>query len=245
MLLPYGGTRASEPQLEATTLAKKASRHKTKRVRSATGTAAKQPQNVACPSYTATEIVPAANLILRREAPDVPPVPSPGRAALVIGLYHAGKRGDELDYRPYDERWIVLQQGLSSYCPADYLPFTIIASEAGAIEYHTGRDDIENLHELLPKLCKLFSEPKPIVGDPPKGISPEMHRNLSMAAAYLQSEIGGSWTRGMLIHKYEETFAEEVSPTTASAWLAGMRDRGDLGTSGQGRGTQYRIPSSS
>jgi hypothetical protein len=51
------------------------------------------------------------------------PVPSPGRASLVVILHRSGKRGEELDYSKYDEYWETSADGSSDF-PGDYFEIT-------------------------------------------------------------------------------------------------------------------------
>jgi len=59
-----------------------------------------------------------ADSILAEHAPDVPRVSSPGRAAFVTTLFDLGRRGEDLDWRAHEERWVELTDGSSS-APGD------------------------------------------------------------------------------------------------------------------------------
>lgn len=195
--------------------------------------------------YDGRQIMAMANEILKVHAPEIPPVPSPGRALLVAGLYEARIRGNEvcLDYRAFDDRWIELERDQSSWMPSDVIPFKIIATEAGAIRLEYKESSSEDLHDLLPKLWALFREPRLISVNAPAGFSEQAHRVLCRVTASLVEP----FTRGMLVKRLAKESKmdpeAEISEAHVKNWLRKMVDAKQLFQIGPVSRPRYqRIP---
>lgn len=188
------------------------------------------------------EIMDLANKIIAKDELGFPPVPNPGRAALFYGLWKAHLAGKEvsLDYRSYDAHWIVLTHERSSSIGVGELPFKIVATENGAIEY---RDGEVSVTEMIPELDRLFGQPLPLVCDPPDGFSLEKHRALSRVAAALEQP----FSRKLLVARLAVEAATDddcdISLAHVKNWLREMVSKRHLRNEKSKQRPQYRVVS--
>jgi hypothetical protein len=183
-----------------------------------------------------------ANQIIASEDLKLPPVPNPGRAALFIGLWKAKMKGQDvsLDYRDYDNHWIVLERDHSSTIGEGDLPFSIVASETGAIEYQEGKVEVR---DMLPDLCCLFRQPEILVCDPVPGFSPETHQALCRVASNLPQPFSLKMLVDRLALEAPTDAYCAISRAHVKNWLPAMVTAGHLRRDGPDRRPRYRVRS--
>lgn len=189
------------------------------------------------------QMIDYANAILRNEAPDVPPVRDPGRAALVIGLREAQCRDEDvtLDYSVYENRWQILEEGQASSVPEDLLPFDIIATATKVISYPFGRP--QEIQKVYGELKSMFAGQGLIWSDPPMGVKIETHRRLCRVVSRLQ----GEFSTKMLQEAFEAAYpnprnvCSPISCTHCQIWLRRMCGTGHIAKIGRGPATRYRL----
>lgn len=192
-------------------------------------------------------IMEQANSILKQHAPNVPPVPNPGRGLLVVCLNEARRRGlrdavgDELslDYREYDNRWIEIERDRSSAIPQDLFSFTITATNSKAlrVRFDKGTD----INKALRAIWKVFNEPPIVRAKCPLNFSAEKHDILSRVISSLPQP----WQRKNLMERLLLELPSDsnanISLSHVKSWIRFMVKEGKLYKTGPDHHPRYQL----